>query len=252
MAHREVIGHYNVLRKNSKTTVQNDIEDLAKRASAFDLNEGNQVKAIREVLADLGYHWDRVEGGSDWLCWDPQAWSERPWHKVWKVSKSAHEMGFDFKVNPARFLIARALVHRPSGERFDLYATHLAAGYAKPEGTFPDRLERLKDLQAKQGVHNVERITSSRIRARKAVAFHILNGDMNSRQDNRDEPWYPANVWRDTWRPDSRPGSIDWMMISRKASQHGLRVEKRYALGDKPGQAGFDSDHSANFMELRF
>jgi hypothetical protein len=147
-------------------------------------------------------------------------------------------------------MLWKSLVHK-DGSVHRFYVTHLPQGYAKPEGSFSDKVEWFKDIVAKEAVLTIDHITNRHINGnpKSVVEFDHLLGDMNSRQANHQQPWYPSNVWDDNWIPDTKPGSIDWMMHSKRAKVNGLHVISRTTIGK---EHGLDSDHRANLKECRW
>lgn len=243
------IVEYNVLFRNPRKVILGDVLDLMDIGSVMGLNEGARgepAQAIREACAKR--KWQFVTTGeSDWLLWNPNFWSPRGAAHTHKICQSAQELGTTIKLHPARYMVSQALRHQ-DGSVHDFNVTHLPQGFAKPEGSFSDKIEWLVDVQAKEATLRVHNITERRIKANKAK-FHHLMGDMNVRQANTQQPWYPANLWDDLWVSDTLPGSIDWMMISKVSLKNGMRVVDRdtYDHGD-----GMNSDHKANSQKVRW
>lgn len=250
--HAIKIGHYNVDTFNSHAHIAADIPLLkAEGASVFDLNEGDDVNVVKAALERIGYKYD-YNGESDWLAWNPKYWKTMPWHGVRVISPSAKSFGVNIKFNPTRYLGFRCLIHRPSGERHDFYYTHMISGYAKTDPGWSEQVEEFKNFAGKLATLNIKRLTNTYISRRKHVKYHHLLGDINSQQRKDNVWWYPANQWDGIWVPDTRPLSIDWMMHSEKAKRLGMKLHSRYIMGDKPGAAGFDSDHPAHFKVVTF
>lgn len=241
---KETIGEYNVLFRNSDKVIVGDLKKAMGFTSVLGINEGSSVhaNAIRKLCEQMNWG-SFYSGESDWVLWDRDVWKASGRQKMWTISPSAASLGLPFKYSPARRMIRRPLKHVKSGDIHGFFVTHIVQGYAKPEGAFSDKFEAYKDLAAKAGILRVDNITQRWIDNPYTAKFDHLLGDMNVRQGNKQEPWYPANVWADQWKPDTLPGSIDWMMHSRRSERNGLRVVKRYTLG---ATAGFDSDHRFN------
>ena len=241
---KETIAEYNLLFRNTDKVIAGDLKKLMQIASVAALNEGSatHVDVIKRVCTEAGWGY-YYSGESDWIIWDKKVWKATGRQKMWSISPSAASLGLTFKYSPARRMIRRPLKHIKTGAVHAFFCTHIVQGYAKPEGTFHDKFEAYKDLAAKAGILRVDNITQRWVDRPETSEFDHLLGDMNVRQANKQEPWYPANVWTDQWVPDTQPGSIDWMMHSRRSVRHGLKVVKRYTLGKT---AGFDSDHRFN------
>lgn len=235
------IGHYNVLFTNSRETIRKDVLEVAKRCSIADLNEGSDgppADGIMDAVRALGWRFDKGPA-SDWLIYDPSVWVSGMISAHTKICKSAKEYGVDAKFNPERWLGERVMHFKKDNSRHAFFWTHLPAGYAAPAGKFPPRVARVKDLMAKEAIHNLDVLTDQFINSHPGIAFHHLQGDMNSPQRNDNEPWYPANVLDDNWLPDNQPQSIDWMMHSKRAGGHGMKVMHRENIRGPM----FHSDH---------
>lgn len=243
----ETFGHYNVFRKNSPQVVAEDVSNLLKRCSVVDLDEviPGLVSAVKRVIRD--HKFDSVHYGSVWLVWDPKVWDEMGFYRQVKLCRSAKELGYNIPFHPERHLIGQGLNHVKSNTNHLVTATHLPQGYAKEEGEKADRIARLEDLQAMEAVHKLDVTLEEWIKDNPRFNFHYLQGDMNSRQSNRQEHWYPANALRDQWVPDTMPNSIDWMMHSRQSTKHGLDVVRRWSENK-----GWNSDHPAEFKRVQF
>lgn len=240
---RMVFGQLNVLFQNTDAQVQGDLQQLVdrERVSLLALNEaGPTVDAGVDAFTEHN-GWSEYrpkDAGSDRILWDPEVYKALPFFGARQLSDRGPA-----KYNPPRHLIWHGLQHRASGTRHLVYCTHLTAGYADDS----KGLQAWRDQSTRVAVLRVLATTAGHMAEHSAYDFHHLLGDLNARQDDHSEWWYPAAALTSVWQPDTRPNRIDYVMHSRWSTARGLKVSRRYYVG-----RGIDSDHEAQIkvMEL--
>lgn len=242
----EVLAEFNVYRHNDADTVEGDLHELEKR-------HGAQLMALNEVTGDgpergvsafvKRMAWSAYqprEGRELALIWNPGIWRAEPFFGVRRISGSG-----PVKFTPPRHLIWQGLYHRPSGTRHLVYVTHVTQGYAK-EGPDAPPAGAWRDEAAREALLRISATVANHMAEQDAYGFHHLLGDLNARQNNRDEWWYPHPLLEAAFVRDTQPKSIDYMLHSHMAATNGLTVVKRYAV-DK----GIDSDHPAQVKVVK-
>jgi hypothetical protein len=173
------------------------------------------------------------------LIWNPDVWRAEPLFGVRRISDRG-----PVKYLPPRFLIWQGLYHRPTQARHLFYVTHITQGYAKDDGEVPEAAWRRQ--AARDALLRIAATTANHMAEQDAYAFHHLLGDMNARQNNASEWWYPHPLLESGFVRDTMPKSIDYMLHSRMADANGLRVVKRTSV-----HRGIDSDHDAQVKRIK-
>lgn len=236
---------YNVFRKNSAATVEGDLHQLVRdhAADLIAVNEASSATSDKGVDAFV----DRIrwrafqprEADELGILWNPDVWRAEPQFGVRRISDRG-PVGY----LPPRHLIWQGLVHRPTGTRHLVYCTHITQGYAKDDPELPHGAWR--DHAARTALLRIAATTATHMAELDQYQHHHLLGDLNARQNNRDEWWYPHPLLEAGWVRDTMPKSIDYVLHSHMAADNGLRVVKRYST-----VKGMDSDHAAQVKRVR-
>lgn len=248
-----VMASYNVFRKNDAATVSGDLNTLHKRHNV-------ELAALQEAHNDPDSGGTAGDGVEDFthrmawssykprearqlaIVWNPDVWRAEPFFGVRKLSDKG-----PVKYTPPTHVIWHGLYHRPTQTRHLVYCAHIMRGYAK-EGPEAPQPQAWLDEAARSGLLRLVQLSAAHQIDQPGYTFHHLAGDLNARQNNRDRWWYPHPVLESLYERDTVPRSIDYVMHSHASADAGLRVTKRYTVGDG---GGMDSDHAAQVKVMR-
>lgn len=245
MSATTTLAEYNVFRKNPAATIESDLSELI-RVHGVDLIAVNEASSatsdpgVKRFVRRLAWHaYQPGEANELGILWNPDVWRAEALFGVRRISGRG-----PVAYLPARQLIWIGLVHRPTGTKHLVYCTHITGGYAKDDNAGLSHTA-WRDVAARQALLRVAATTAAHMAEHDEYRFHHLLGDLNARQNNRDEWWYPHPLLESGFVRDTMPKSIDYMLHSHMAADAGLKVVKRTSV-----RKGMDSDHAAHLKTV--